>query len=174
MGRIVRDFCRAELRGVLPLLVGMALLMGYLITTAGLRAEAALALPLIAVLALLRAWRQAARFREAFESLPPARRERIVRDYAAPHLCIPVYQGELHLLPDCLVCRSRRTLRLFLPETLGFAEVHRYSGRNRMVLGLRLTSAGGASVCVELVGRQRGRFPEAEAWLAAKNVPFAP
>ena len=123
MKRIIRDFYVAEARGVLPLLLLIQLLMCGLAYYAGFSYVYMLFIPVLAVVAFLRAVYEGQRFREAFEALPLLRQERIAKEYNAPHSCVQLYLGEAHLLSDCLVCRSRRTLRLFPAETLVQANI---------------------------------------------------
>ena len=85
MHRILRDFYLAELRGLLPLLAAIALLLGYLILRGLFPVQAILFCPLLAVLASLRAWLSSTAFRNAFETLPLARQEHIAREYTQPH-----------------------------------------------------------------------------------------
>ena len=175
MRHILRDFFLAELRGLLPLLAAAALLLGYLLWRGLLPAQAALLCPLLAVLAVLaslRVWLSGAAFRNAFEALPLARQERIAREYAQPHPAVPIYQGQAHLLSDCLLCRSRRTLLLLPGETLAYAKLVQYGGRNRAVSDLLLTCPDGKSVRLEfLAGQKKGLAAFADA-LAAWDVPI--
>lgn len=171
MNRMIRDFLRAELRGLLPLLGCIAALLGFLLWK-GLPAKyAALYLLLPPVLAL-RAWHSIAAFRRQFERLPLAAQERLAREYAAPHPCFPLYQGEARLLSDCLLCRSRRALLLLPAETLAVARLQHYSGRNRMVCGLILTRADGSSCRLEAVGKERASLERLADALRAWGVPF--
>lgn len=172
MHRILRDFYLAELRGLLPLLAAIALLLGYLILRGPFPVQAILFCPPLAVLASLRAWLSSTAFRNAFETLPLARQEHIAREYTQPHPAVPMYQGEAHLLSDCLLCRSRRTLLLLPSETLAYAKFVHYGGRNRAVSALLLTGLDGKSFRLEfLAGQKKGLAAFADV-LAAWDVPI--
>ena len=100
MKRIVRDFYVAEAWGVLPLLLLIQLLMCGLAYYAGFSYVYMLFIPVLAVVAFLRAVYEGQRFREAFEALPLLRQERIANEYNAPHSCVRLYLGEAHLLSE--------------------------------------------------------------------------
>lgn len=170
MKRIIRDYYVAEARGVLPLLLLIQLLMCGLAYYAGFSYVYMLFIPVLAVVAFLRAVYEGQRFREAFEALPLLRQERIAKEYNAPHSCVQLYLGEAHLLSDCLVCRSRRTLRLFPAETLVQANIQEYSGRNRIVTDLRLVDSSGKVFTLEFWGRQKQALDGFAAHLTAWGV----
>lgn len=172
MNRILRDFRRDELHRLLPLLLLIALLLGYLIFWAGLPQRYALLYLLLPVLLALRLRHSSAGFRRKFEQLPLDRQERIAREYAAPHPCVPLYQGEAHLLSDCLVCQNRRTLLLIPAESIAAERLLQYSGRSRIVCALILTHPDGSSHRLEGIGSQRNMLQALAEAIHRWGVPF--
>lgn len=172
MNRIVHDFILAELRSLTLYLLLIAALLAYVIYWAKLPIKCALYIPLLALLLVLRAWRSTVVFRNRFEALPLPQQERILREYAAPHPCYRLYMGEAHLLSNCLVCRSRRTLQLFPSDLIIVAKVQHHTGRDRIVSDLLLTCNDGKTCRLEFLGKQKDSLPSLVKTLRAWDVPF--
>lgn len=115
MRKIQIDFMRREMRRLALCAAGFAACLAVLWRCAPDSASRwpMLALGAAAVL-LLAVMRFAARLRAATSGLAVFDADDLEREYAAPHPVCRVWQGELHLMPDILVCRSRGRL-LLLP-----------------------------------------------------------
>lgn len=170
MSVVLRDFYCRELVSLFFLLLAQAALIGLLIWLGAVPSLLLLWIPLLGTLAVVRMLTQStAGFRKAFRQLPPLLQERLDRFYVGEHPRYRIYQGELHLLPDCLVCRSRRMLLLIPLEELRRVRTVAYSGRNSMIRDLRLTMQSGKTYRIEFWGSQRERIEQIVNWLSSKN-----
>lgn len=115
METIRRDFLRGELGRLARCAAGFAvcLLVLWYCWPQG-RDSLPLLLAGIAGVLALAALRAAVQVRIGARDLNDGDLLRLEREYAAPHPVCRVWQGEVHLLPGILVCRSRGRL-LFLP-----------------------------------------------------------
>lgn len=115
MKRIKRDFLRGELRRLVLCAGGFAACLLVLLRfwPRGRALLPLLAAGIAAVLALA-ALRAAVRAGTGTRDLNDGDVCLLEREYAAPHPVCRVWQGEIHLLPSIIVCRSRGRL-LFLP-----------------------------------------------------------
>lgn len=119
MSKIKRDFIMKELRSLLGLVLLMALALGYIVWYVKITPLAFLIIPLVITAFVLRMYfgasaalaRVCAQYSELW-------RERVGREYAAPHPVYKVAYGEMHLLDACLVCRNRRRLLLIPTEQI--------------------------------------------------------
>ncbi len=119
MSKIKRDFIMKELRLLLGLVLLMALALGYIVWYVKITPLAFLIIPLVITAFVLRMYfgasaalgRVCAQYSELW-------RERVGREYAAPHPVYKVAYGEMHLLDACLVCRNRRRLLLIPTEQI--------------------------------------------------------
>ena len=114
MGKIRRDFLRGELRRLALCAAGFGLCLLVLLRCwSGGKERLPLLAGIGAVLGLA-ALRAAAQAHAGQRELNDGDILLLEREYAAPHPVCRVWQGEIHLLPGILVCRSGGRL-LFLP-----------------------------------------------------------
>ena len=115
MGKIRRDFLRGELRRLALCAAGFGLCLLVLLRCwSGGKERLPLLLAGIGAVLGLAALRAAAQAHAGQRELNDGDILLLEREYAAPHPVCRVWQGEIHLLPGILVCRSGGRL-LFLP-----------------------------------------------------------
>mgnify|MGYP006957493881 CR=1 FL=1 len=115
MGKIQRDFLRGELRRLALCAAGFVLCLLVLLRCwSGGKERLPLLLAGIGAVLGLAALRAAAQAHAGQRELNDGDILLLEREYAAPHPVYRVWQGEIHLLPGILVCRSGGRL-LFLP-----------------------------------------------------------
>lgn len=162
MNGIIRDFVKRELTSFVKLAVLFAVLCGILVY---LQAEIVKWLPLVlAALAamLLRLFSTATwDFRLNWREAQFDRQAKIAEEYGREHLVLPVYLGELHMLSDCLIWRSRRRLVLLLAEDIERVKVARLSG----AVDLYFYTNAGKKYTLEFLAGQRAKVPKVLDWL---------
>lgn len=157
--QIVQDFSRKEKRTLLLLSL---VLEAFLVFLAVLLPAPLLALAGPALLAFWLLWllrHVLPGFCRQIEALEHSRRERLEAEYAQPHPTYKLYQGELHLLADCLVCRSRRSMFVLPLEEISYLQRIGHQHSATLVKDLLIKTKGGKTRHLELIGPQ-GRAME--------------
>lgn len=111
MKAIKRDYMRKELRRLALCAAGLFACLGVL-SWCYPRLAALQPLPLLGVTAViaLAALRAAVQARAGVQALTDTDAYSLEREYAAPHPVYKVWQGEMHLMQNFIVCRNRGRL----------------------------------------------------------------
>lgn len=113
MGKIKRDFLGKEFRRLSLCAVGLAVCLAILSRNySKLAADLPLLFLAVAVMIGLAALRSFFYARAAIGALTDMEIYLLEKEYAAPHLVYRVWQGEMHLLKNFIVCRNRGRLLL--------------------------------------------------------------
>lgn len=120
--------------------------------------------------AVLRAYLTGSRpFQKTFDQLPDQRKERIWISFAKPHPIYKLFSGDVHLLPDCLICRHSGKLFLLPLESIASAQTVHGKQSLYFVTTLVLQTDTGRRHSLEFSGRHQDDLPAVLAWLREHN-----
>lgn len=166
MQKIMRDFVRREMVGIGWLFIGFWLGLWTLVFFDKLAAKWLWLGMALIILPLLRLATTATMdFRMNWRETREERQQKIVQEYAVAHRVLPLYQGELHLLGDSLIWRSRRRLGMALAEDIDGVKLVRLSGRNAIVWDLYIFTAAAKKYKLEFIGQKQERVAALAEWL---------
>lgn len=112
-------------------------------------------------------------FRNTFVDLYPPRQKQIIMDYLRPHTIYRLFDGEVHMLSDAMVCRSGAKLLLILPEEVDVIKTMRYSGESTFVRGVWITTDTMKKYRLEFMSGQQQNIKHIVMWLKHKKPEIA-
>lgn len=166
---IVADFYIQEIKRILVCGFGLLLLMGYLAYVT-LRLYWLLVPAAVVVFALARmALVGLRRFGRVFDGLGEFQKERIARDYSTSHPICKVFQGQLHLLPDCIVCRNRGQLWMVMLSQI--ETIRQFTPRKTYwtVSTLELQTDSAEKYQIEFFGNHKKEVKQVISWMQEQN-----
>ena len=167
---IIREFFIREFVRLLLSSVILMLLLGYLVWIGGLP-KIVLCFPgALWLLMLCRMTTMGTRnFRREFDALPEQRREHIQIDFQKPHPIYKLFFGEVHLLPDCLICRQRGQLCLLPLEQITTLRSIQYSKTYGLSKSLMIQMNTGRKYQLEFTTSRQKEIPLVISWIQEKN-----
>lgn len=109
------------------------------------------------------------RYQKTFDSLTMQQQDEITNEFAAAHPIYRLFNGEVHLLPSCLICRQRGRLALILIEQIVSAEAISYSQTMHLTKTLVLKMKTGKTYQLEFTVGHKKDLLSVLAWLKQKN-----
>ena len=166
----VMNYCIQEEKRIIICCFLLLFPLGYL---AGIRA-----LPWFSFLipvalffvAILRAFFMGSRpFRQTLEKLPDQRKEKIWLSFARPHPIYKLFSGDVHLFPDCLICRYGGKLFLIPMESITSAQTMRGKQALYFVTTLVIQTDTGRRHSLEFSGRHQDELSPVLSWIREHN-----
>lgn len=167
---ITSMFIRGETKRITLCTSGMLLAMFYLVLFAKLTAILFLIPVALFFLALLAVVFIGIRpFEKVFKNIGEFRQRKIQIDFQKSHEVHKLFMGELHLLPDCMICRSGGRLSLILVEEIIKVRNIQYSGSYGLTRNLIIWTDTARKYQIEFWGRHQKEIQEVIDWLQQKN-----
>ena len=167
---IASMFIREESKRIILCASGMLLAMLYLVLFAKLSAILLLIPFALFFLALLMVVFIGIRpFGQVFQKIGEFRQRKIQVDFQKPHEVHKLFMGELHLLSDCMICRSGGRLSLILVEEIIKVRNIQYSGSYGLTRNLIIWTDTARKYQIEFFGRHQKEIQEVIDWLQQKN-----
>lgn len=167
---IVGAFLRGELKRVILCFSGLMLCMAYLVFVAQLSPVlflipvGVLLLTLLAMLTIDR-WQ----FSHSLEHFDMFRQEQMEQEFRQPHPVYRLFTGEVHLLSDCLICRSGGRLFAVPIEEISRMRKIQYSNTYGLTCSLMIKTDTDKTYQIEFVGKHKKELEKVVQWVEQKN-----
>ncbi len=109
------------------------------------------------------------KFKQTFDSLLPFQQESIFLEFQTPHLVYKLLMGDIHLQPDCIICRFGGRLSLVLIEQIVVVKVMQYSGSYGLTKSLVIQTCTNEKFHFEFSLKHQKELDALILYLQAKN-----